>query len=193
MEDADFNYRDIFDQIRLGELRWGTRTFATPLGSPQLLLVYRADIFQRLGLKPPADWTEYQRIVERLADRSQLGDLTPPRGNHGDRASSRCLALPRGNCCSPGRCLTPCTANKSRPCSASTVMSPLIDQPPYVRALEENWSRQPSPPDMADRIVARWRASASRRTRCSYRLKKIRCIGAIGLPSCRCCDFRDGP
>src|SRR5205823_4319851 len=30
LEDAEFNYRDIFDQIRLGEMRWGTRTFATP-------------------------------------------------------------------------------------------------------------------------------------------------------------------
>src|SRR4051812_21390872 len=32
LEDAEFNYRDIFDQIRLGEMRWGRQTLATPLG-----------------------------------------------------------------------------------------------------------------------------------------------------------------
>src|SRR5258705_6580371 len=72
LEDSDFNYRDIFDQVRLREMRWGNRTVAVPLGSPQLLLAYRADIFENAGLAPPADWTEYQRTLERLADRAHL-------------------------------------------------------------------------------------------------------------------------
>ena len=66
LEDAEFNYRDIFDQIRLGEMRWGKQTLAVSLGAPQLLLVYRADAFEKIGLKPPVDWNDYQQIVERL-------------------------------------------------------------------------------------------------------------------------------
>src|SRR5204862_1339033 len=78
LEDSDFNYRDIFDQIRLGEMKWAGKAYATPLGSPQLLLAYRADMFEKLGLKPPEDWTEYQQAVVRLADRAALGDSAPP-------------------------------------------------------------------------------------------------------------------
>src|SRR5207253_2085031 len=55
LEDADFNYRDIFDQVRLGEMRWGKQTYAVSLGSPQLLLAYRADLFEKRGLMTPAD------------------------------------------------------------------------------------------------------------------------------------------
>jgi hypothetical protein len=29
---------------------------------------YRADLFEKLGVSPPADWTLYQQAVERLAD-----------------------------------------------------------------------------------------------------------------------------
>src|SRR6185312_11084629 len=75
LEDADFNYRDIFDHIRLREMRWGNRTLAAPLGSPQLLLAYRPDLFDKAGLSPPADWPAYQEALTRLADRAALGDL----------------------------------------------------------------------------------------------------------------------
>ena len=36
LEEPDFNHRDVFDQIRLREMKWGNRTVAAPLGSPQL-------------------------------------------------------------------------------------------------------------------------------------------------------------
>lgn len=78
LAEPEFDRRDIFDQIRLREMTWGNKTVAVPLGSPQLLLAYRADIFEKLGLSPPADWAEYQQAVERLADRDALGDLAPP-------------------------------------------------------------------------------------------------------------------
>src|SRR6266436_5985694 len=78
LEEPDFHYRDIFEQIRLREMRWGNRTVAAPLGSPQLLLAYRPDVFEKLGLEPPTDWTAYEKAVGRLADRASLGDLAPP-------------------------------------------------------------------------------------------------------------------
>ena len=47
-------------------MKWGNRTVAVPLGSPQLLLAYRIDIFERLGLTPPVDWAEYQQAIKEL-------------------------------------------------------------------------------------------------------------------------------
>jgi multiple sugar transport system substrate-binding protein len=78
LANPEFNRRDIFAQIRLREITWGNRTVAVPLGSPQLLLAYRSDIFERLSLAPPTDWTEYQQAIEKLADREALGDLAQP-------------------------------------------------------------------------------------------------------------------
>ncbi len=129
LEDAEFNYRDIFDQIRLGEMRWGKQTLATPLGSPQFLLVYRADALEKEGLKPPADWNEYQQIVERLQATStastQLTTLEPL----GDGWAGQ-LLLARAASYAMHR-------EQVSPLFQIDSMTPLIDQPPYVRALEE--------------------------------------------------------
>jgi multiple sugar transport system substrate-binding protein len=129
LEDAEFNYRDIFDQIRLGEMRWGRQTVAVPLGSPQLLLAYRADAFEKENLKPPADWNEYQQIVERLqvapigaAEPSTIEPLAPGWAGQLLFARAASYALHR---------------EQVSPLFQLDSMTPLIDQPPYVRALEE--------------------------------------------------------
>ncbi|MFV1964368.1 MAG: ABC transporter substrate-binding protein [Pirellulaceae bacterium] len=67
--------QDVFELSRLREARWGRETFAVPLGSPQLTLLYRADVFQKHGLIVPATWDEYRTLVERLADLQQKGML----------------------------------------------------------------------------------------------------------------------
>src|SRR5690606_24495236 len=46
LDTAEYDRQDIFDQVRLRDISWGNRTFAAPLGSPQFLLVYRADTFE---------------------------------------------------------------------------------------------------------------------------------------------------
>jgi ABC-type glycerol-3-phosphate transport system substrate-binding protein len=137
LEDAEFNYRDIFDQIRLGETRWGTRTWATPLGSPQLLLVYRADVFDRLGLQAPTDWNEYQRLIERLADRSALGELAPPVGQPWRPAFEPLLGPCAGQLLLARGLPYAMHREQISPLFRLDNMQPLIDQPPYVRALEE--------------------------------------------------------
>src|SRR5262249_53935861 len=75
--DTEFNGRDVFDQIRLLEMKWGKKTVATSLGSPQLLLAYRADLFEKLGIAAPADWKDYEQLTKRLADRTVLDNLVP--------------------------------------------------------------------------------------------------------------------
>jgi multiple sugar transport system substrate-binding protein len=137
LEDSDFNYRDIFDQIRLREMRWGGKTVAAPLGSPQLLLVYRADVFERLGLTPPADWTEYQHTVDRLANRAALGDLAPP-ADQSWRSSIEPLAAGwRGQLLLARAAAYTMHRDQVSPLFRFDSMASLVDQPPYVRALEE--------------------------------------------------------
>ncbi len=126
LEDADFNYRDIFDQIRLGEMRWGKQTLAVSLGSPPLLLVYRADVFENQGLKPPTDWDDYQKIAERLQSASSEFPTLEPLA---DGWSSQ-LLLARAASYAMHR-------DQVSPLFQIDNATPLIDQPPYVRALEE--------------------------------------------------------
>jgi multiple sugar transport system substrate-binding protein len=135
LEDAEFNHRDVFDQIRLREMRWGGKTFATPLGSPQLLLVYRPDVFEKLGLTPPKDWAQYQQAAERLASREAVGDLAP---DQVWKATIEPLADGwRGQLLLARAAAYAMHRDQVSPLFRFDSMTPLIDQPPYVRALEE--------------------------------------------------------
>jgi ABC-type glycerol-3-phosphate transport system substrate-binding protein len=137
LEDSEFNHRDIFDQIRLREMRWGGKTFATPLGSPQLLLVYRPDVFEKLAMTPPADWTEYQQAVERLAAQEAVGVLAPP-ADQPWRATIEPMADGwRGQLLLARAAAYAMHRDQVSPLFRFDSMTPLIDQPPYVRALEE--------------------------------------------------------
>lgn len=71
----EFNRRDLFILQRTRETTWGTEEFAVPLGSPQLMLLYRRDIFEKLQLPPPTNWSEYQKAIDQLSDPSVCGDL----------------------------------------------------------------------------------------------------------------------
>jgi ABC-type glycerol-3-phosphate transport system substrate-binding protein len=133
----EFDRRDIFDQIRLREMTWGNRTVAVPLGSPQLLLAYRADIFEKLAIAPPADWTEYQAAVEKLADRTALGDLAPS-----EDQPWRATVEPLADGWAGQLLLARAAAYAAHRDQVSPLFrfdsgEPLIGQPPYTRALRE--------------------------------------------------------
>ena len=132
-----FDARDILEMARLREVTWGEKVFAVPLGSPQLTLFYRADIFERLQLKPPTTWAEYQRLAELLTNRERLGDLAPPADQpwHG-------TAEPLGPGWAGQMLLARAAAYARHRSHYSTLfdfssMAPLIDGPPFVKALEE--------------------------------------------------------
>jgi len=137
LEDSEFEYRDIFDQIRLREMRWGGKTLATPLGSPQLLLAYRADVFEKHGLAPPHDWAEYQQAIDQLAKWTAAADSKTTEG------VSRYPAIePLADGWAGQLLLVRAAAyamhrDQVSPLFRFDTMAPLIDQPPYVRALEE--------------------------------------------------------
>jgi len=137
LENSDFNYRDIFDQLRLREMKWGDKTFAATLGSPQLLLAYRADIFDKLQLTPPTTWTAYQHAVAKLTDRSALGDLAPPTDQPWQAAQEPLAEGWAGQLLLARAAAYALHRDQVSPLFRFDSLTPLIDQPPYVRALNE--------------------------------------------------------
>jgi ABC-type glycerol-3-phosphate transport system substrate-binding protein len=127
----------IFSLLRAHEAVWGSETMAVPLGSPVLICYYRADLLERLGTPPPRTWAEYRKLAELLGDRAKLGNAAPPAGTPWYGALE-----PLG----PGwagldliaRAASYAThrSNYSALFKIDT-MEPLINGPPFVRALKE--------------------------------------------------------
>src|SRR5262245_6785720 len=137
LEDPDFDHRDVFTPLRMGEMRWGNRTMAVTLGSPRLLLAFRTDIFEKLTLKPPADWTEYQATLERLADRAQLGDLAPAADQPWHAALEPLAEGWAGQVLLARAAAYALHRDQVSPLFKFGSLEPLITEPPYRRALEE--------------------------------------------------------
>ncbi len=131
------NQHDVLDMVRLREIRWGEAVYAVAFGSPVYLLAYRQDVLHQAGLQPPATWEEYQRLVAHLGQRENLGSLAPPPsqpwfgtaepwgpGWAGQTLLARAASSVRHH-------------NQYSDLFDFTSMKPLIDGPPYVRALEQ--------------------------------------------------------
>jgi multiple sugar transport system substrate-binding protein len=127
---------DLLALFRLYETMWGERMIGVPLGSPQLVLMVRADLLDKLEAEPPQTWQQYQQLAERLADREALGDLAAGEGPWhaaveplSDGWASQML-LARA---------APYTRRRNRYSTLFDYLSmkPYIDQKPFVKALEE--------------------------------------------------------
>ncbi len=64
---------DIFELLKLREAAWGGQIMAVPFGSPLLTCCYRADLLEKLGRKPPRNWTEYEELAKLLAAQKPAG------------------------------------------------------------------------------------------------------------------------
>jgi ABC-type glycerol-3-phosphate transport system substrate-binding protein len=121
-----FGRREIFDFAREQAGTWGEKAYGFPLGSPQLTLYYRADVFERLGLSPPRTWEEFQQTAEKLAAESpSLATLEPLGPGWGSQ-----MLLARA---------APYARHRSQYSTLFnySTMEPLVAGPPFVRALEE--------------------------------------------------------
>jgi ABC-type glycerol-3-phosphate transport system substrate-binding protein len=137
LAEPEFDRRDIFDQIRLREMTWGNRTVAVPLGSPQLLLAYRADIFEKLGIAPPVDWAGYQAVVEKLADPAAVGVLAPPADQAWHAATEPLADGWAGQLLLARAAAYAAHRDQLSPLFEFESGEPLIDRSPYSRALKE--------------------------------------------------------
>ena len=68
---------DVAKALRQTELRWGTKTYALPLGSPVLILMVRADLLDQLDLEVPQTWQQYQQAVETIQQSDLLKENEP--------------------------------------------------------------------------------------------------------------------
>jgi ABC-type glycerol-3-phosphate transport system substrate-binding protein len=127
----------VYSALKLRPARWGTKTVAVPLGSPTLVCYYRPDLLDRIGAKPPRTWADYRKAVEALSDRAKLGPAAPPEGKPWSGAYE-----PLG----PGWAgwtliarAAPYAAHRAHYSVLFHIdsMEPLIDGPPFVRALTE--------------------------------------------------------
>ncbi|MEZ6113375.1 MAG: extracellular solute-binding protein [Pirellulaceae bacterium] len=134
---AEYQRDEIFTLQRLHEPAWGKAIYAVSLGSPQLVLAYRRDIFERLKVQPPTTWAEYQTLVEQLGDRALLGELAPADDaawtatvEPNDQGWAALMLLARA---------APYARHRSQFSTLFNVrtMQPLIDGPPFTRALDE--------------------------------------------------------
>jgi multiple sugar transport system substrate-binding protein len=119
------------------EVSWGPQRYAASLGSPQLMLYYRRDIFEALNLKPPETWSDYQQLVSLLSDRNRVSPWIPT-----DQEAWKATAEPLGPGWAAITLLARAAAYARHPNQYSGVfdylsMEPLIAGAPFVRALEE--------------------------------------------------------
>jgi multiple sugar transport system substrate-binding protein len=130
-------WSDTFELLQVAEATWGQVPYAVPLGSPVLTCFYRADLLERFHKRPPQTWADYHELAAFLARRENLGDAAPPPDAPWFGAVEP-LAKPWA-----GRVLLARAAayakhrdNFSTLFKVDT-MQPLIDGPPFVRALTE--------------------------------------------------------
>lgn len=137
LQGGEGDWAGIFRVLQGHEASWRGQVMAIPMGSPVLTIYYRADLFEKLRRQPPRTWDEYQKLAQLLADRKNLGDAAPAP----DRPWRGALE-PLGPGWAGLTLLARAAPYATHRGNYSTLfnvdtMQPLIDGPPFVRALEE--------------------------------------------------------
>ena len=128
---------DLFPTIRASDVSWGRTLYGVTLGAPHFVLMYRADLFAKLGIKPPTTWKEYQETAELLANREKLGELAPPADKSWFGALEPCDAKWAGSMLLTRAASYVRTDHQLYTLFDLEKMTPRIATPPYVRAAEE--------------------------------------------------------
>ena len=135
-ENDNYDWADVFSELRRHELRWGNRRYGVSFGSPQLVLMLRQDLMEAWQLSPPTTWDEYHATIAKIdallssESTTKLGkEIVPTLEPSGRKWSSRLL-------------IARAAAYARDPNQYSTMfkfstMQPMIDSPPFVRALEQ--------------------------------------------------------
>ena len=137
LEEDRENWADIFSTLWLDEGAWASRVTAVPFGSPVLVCYYRPDLLEKLHREPPRTWAQYQEVAVLASDRTKLGAAAPP----ADKPWSGAIE-PLGPGWAGLTLLARAAGYATHPDNYSTLfnidtMKPLVDGPPFVRALDE--------------------------------------------------------
>lgn len=171
---SQLNEKDIFEFERRFANRWGKERFAMSLGSPPLVLGYRADLFEKWKWSPPKTWTEYDELVtkiqqltpEQIAEAGGAADswLGVAEPNRSDAVIDFMLARTAAEIRHRG--------NISALFSTET-MEPRFDQPPFLTSIEAMTKVAKTIP-AANRLGPEATFAA---------LLEKRCVMSIGWPS----------
>lgn len=131
--DADeFNKKELFRKSRTRLVQFGSDPWGTPLGSPQLVLMFRRDVLEQLGEKPPKTWDDFFALNKKLQEaKPQDADGNP---------LPVAVDIPMKESWSSVSFLAMCAAEIRYRGKVSTVfdiddMNPLINQKPFVNKL----------------------------------------------------------
>jgi multiple sugar transport system substrate-binding protein len=133
----DLAWSDTFELLQVAETHWGQVPYAVPFGSPVLTCYYRTDLFERFHKRPPQTWQEYHELAEFFSRRENLGDAAPPADAPWFGAVEPLAPGWAGRVL-----LARAAAYAKHRDNFSTLfqidsMEPLVDGPPFVRALED--------------------------------------------------------
>jgi ABC-type glycerol-3-phosphate transport system substrate-binding protein len=129
---TEINKAELLAHFRTDLAKYRNKNFVVPLGAPQLLLVYRADVLAALQVEPPKTWSELDALVAKLGEAKELknaeGEALPravgqPLG--GNWAAQLCLARVAGAISGHGRLSTVVNVE---------TFKPLVDSKPFVEA-----------------------------------------------------------
>ncbi len=132
----DLAWSDIYPVVQDGEATYGGKIFAVPFGAPVLTLCYRRDLLEKFNRKPPQTWRDYQDEITFFSDRSRLGEPGA------DMPPWHAAVEPLAPGWAGQMLLARAAAYARHRDNYSTLFNiddfrPLIDGPPFVRALEE--------------------------------------------------------
>lgn len=129
LEDDSLNFRDFWQSTRMQVCRFGGSTYAIPLSSPSLYLVYRQDVFKELGIAVPATWEEVTAAIQQLSAWCEK------------EAGRTAMALPLANGQRARTLLTIAATQLAdneqvSPLFDPNTMDSLLQSPPMVKGLE---------------------------------------------------------
>jgi len=145
--DRNFNARGILPAERGESIKWAGKIIGASLGEPRPMLFYRRDLMEQFQLQVPRSWAAFDRLAERVAElrASAAAEQRPalhvlqlagPAAESGhspaavlDFSLGKMLMLRASNyLVAKGQFSTFFDASS---------MEPLLDTPPFVRALTE--------------------------------------------------------
>ncbi len=126
----DVSRRDILKHSRQPLIEYDEKIWALPMTGPQWMLLYRADLLEAAEIEVPRTWEQWSEAVARIRDADMPVAVE-------DRVS-----VPLAANWATHSFLLRCAATIRQRGKLSTVfdrsnMEPLIDQPPFVQALDD--------------------------------------------------------
>lgn len=73
--DPNLALNDFLPAVRHTLMSWDRQVMGASFGVPQLLLLYRTDLLERLQVAPPTTWEAYYDLAAKVQDPTVFGDL----------------------------------------------------------------------------------------------------------------------